>query len=340
MSDRRHRLPKLTKEEAELFSQDLYDILGVSPGASRKDITTAYRSLAKKFHPDKIGAGSEDTFNHIKGAYEILKDPTLKARYDKQFQTRPRQSALQKAEQLFQQARDNLSKQQQDEVTRLAQQHQQEMDRLVKKHATETTRMKTEQEMMREMFRKQEQDRQRAQERQAEQQAEEARRKQQAEREQQAEARRKQAERAQQEARRKEQAEQARRKQAEERQRKAEEERARRAQAAAKRVWEEQEAQRKQAAEAAARAEKETADHIAKLRKQMAWEADNRKVAELLNEYLSAHRLELEEMKRFREKDLEVAQIFWEFAAKHKDGEEANAFPVGWIYVKESKSED
>lgn len=48
-----------------------YEILGVSPGSSREEITRAYRRLAVRFHPDK--RPDDGTFLEIKEAYETIK---------------------------------------------------------------------------------------------------------------------------------------------------------------------------------------------------------------------------------------------------------------------------
>ena len=64
--------------------KDYYDVLGVSRGASDKDIKKAYRKLARQFHPD-VNPGdkaSEDHFKDINEAYEVLGDTEKRARYD------------------------------------------------------------------------------------------------------------------------------------------------------------------------------------------------------------------------------------------------------------------
>src|SRR5688572_16396363 len=61
-----------------------YETLKVSPKASRAEIKSAYRRLARKLHPDKNN-GSEETaraFAAIAEAYEILGDPDERAIYD------------------------------------------------------------------------------------------------------------------------------------------------------------------------------------------------------------------------------------------------------------------
>lgn len=58
-----------------------YEILGLRPGATSVEIKTAFRRLAKLFHPDKNPAG-KDHFERIMKAYEVLSDPVLKSTYD------------------------------------------------------------------------------------------------------------------------------------------------------------------------------------------------------------------------------------------------------------------
>ena len=57
--------------------EDYYDILGVSKNADAKEIKSAYRKVAMKFHPDrnKGDKSAERKFKEISAAYEILKDP-------------------------------------------------------------------------------------------------------------------------------------------------------------------------------------------------------------------------------------------------------------------------
>lgn len=63
------------------MSQDFYQTLGVSKTASESEIKSAYKSLAKKHHPDVPG-GDEAKFKEINAAYETLKDPQKRAAYD------------------------------------------------------------------------------------------------------------------------------------------------------------------------------------------------------------------------------------------------------------------
>lgn len=62
-----------------------YRLLGVPPDAGQRRIKSAYRSLAKRFHPDR-NSGSEtaaELFRQANHAYRVLSDPDLRALYDK-----------------------------------------------------------------------------------------------------------------------------------------------------------------------------------------------------------------------------------------------------------------
>lgn len=67
--------------------RDYYEVLGVSRGASEKEIRDAYRRLARKFHPDLQPAESkknaaEEKFKEINEAYEVLGDSEKRKKYD------------------------------------------------------------------------------------------------------------------------------------------------------------------------------------------------------------------------------------------------------------------
>lgn len=63
--------------------KDYYATLGVEPGAGDAEIKTAYRRLARKYHPDvSKEAGAEDKFKAVNEAYEALRDPEKRAAYD------------------------------------------------------------------------------------------------------------------------------------------------------------------------------------------------------------------------------------------------------------------
>ena len=62
---------------------DYYKVLGVEPTADEKTIKTAYRKLARQYHPDvNKEAGAEDKFKEIAEAYDVLKNPEKRAEFD------------------------------------------------------------------------------------------------------------------------------------------------------------------------------------------------------------------------------------------------------------------
>ena len=68
-----------------MATKDQYEVLGVKRDASEKDIRSAYRRLARKYHPD-VNPGdksAEAKFKEINSAHEILSDPEKRKKYDK-----------------------------------------------------------------------------------------------------------------------------------------------------------------------------------------------------------------------------------------------------------------
>ncbi len=72
-----------------MASKDYYSVLGVDKKASADEIKSAYRRLAKKYHPDVYATASEEEkkkaeakFKEIQYAYDVLSDPQKRAAYD------------------------------------------------------------------------------------------------------------------------------------------------------------------------------------------------------------------------------------------------------------------
>lgn len=63
------------------MAKDYYKILGVEKSASKEEIKQAFRKLAHKYHPDKVG-GNEAKFKEVSEAYSILSDERRRAEYD------------------------------------------------------------------------------------------------------------------------------------------------------------------------------------------------------------------------------------------------------------------
>ena len=64
--------------------RDYYEVLGVSKDASDSDLKKAFRSLARKYHPDKNpdDPESERMFNEVQEAYAVLSNPDQRRQYD------------------------------------------------------------------------------------------------------------------------------------------------------------------------------------------------------------------------------------------------------------------
>ncbi len=93
--------PFLFKYKYATFSEniklrkDYYQILGISKDATDDQIKTAYRELAKKYHPDVLVGKTEayepnvDKFRDIAEAYAVLSNKALRMDYDTSFRNKP-----------------------------------------------------------------------------------------------------------------------------------------------------------------------------------------------------------------------------------------------------------
>ena len=68
------------------MKKDYYEILGIPKTSTLADIKKAYRSLALKYHPDRVPEAekkvAEERFKEISEAYGVLSDPQKKQTYD------------------------------------------------------------------------------------------------------------------------------------------------------------------------------------------------------------------------------------------------------------------
>ncbi len=67
------------------MAKSFYETLGVSRSASDKEIRSAYRKLARRYHPDvnPNDNGAEERFKEVQGAYDVLSDEDTRKKYDK-----------------------------------------------------------------------------------------------------------------------------------------------------------------------------------------------------------------------------------------------------------------
>jgi DnaJ-class molecular chaperone len=67
------------------MAQDFYQILGVPRDASERDITSAYRKLARQYHPDVNGGDrdAETRFKEVNAAHDVLSDEKKRSAYNK-----------------------------------------------------------------------------------------------------------------------------------------------------------------------------------------------------------------------------------------------------------------
>ncbi len=67
---------------APINGKNYYEVLGIVTNATQAEIKSAHRELMMKYHPDVTGTGSVEKSQNINSAYDVLKDPEARRRYD------------------------------------------------------------------------------------------------------------------------------------------------------------------------------------------------------------------------------------------------------------------
>ena len=68
----------------DMAKRDYYEVLGVSRNATSNDLKTAFRGLARKYHPDvNKDPDAEEKFKEFNEAYAVLSDAEKRAAYDR-----------------------------------------------------------------------------------------------------------------------------------------------------------------------------------------------------------------------------------------------------------------
>ncbi|MGE3387428.1 MAG: DnaJ domain-containing protein, partial [Bdellovibrionales bacterium] len=117
VEDAARRIKRIKKILAEAVNRDHFQILGVAPKASEREINRNYMELAKNFHPDRIERDApeelrkltEQYFARITQAYDILKDTEKRATYAREVNEGSAEKVLQN-ESLFEQGLSHLRK--------------------------------------------------------------------------------------------------------------------------------------------------------------------------------------------------------------------------------------
>ena len=82
------------------MAKSFYELLGVSRSASEKEIRSAYRKLARRYHPDvnPNNKAAEERFKELQGAYDVLSDEKTRKQYEKYGERWPQAEQLEEME--------------------------------------------------------------------------------------------------------------------------------------------------------------------------------------------------------------------------------------------------
>ena len=88
----------MTKDRPDLSSDNAYAVLGVRHDAHDADITSAYRALARVYHPDIAGDGGNARMSRINAAWDRVRTPRKRDAYDRELGIFPVHRAPQRRE--------------------------------------------------------------------------------------------------------------------------------------------------------------------------------------------------------------------------------------------------
>ena len=70
-------------QSSSAMPPNFYEILGVRPDVDENGLKLAFRTFARRYHPDKAGPQGEQLFMYVRDAFEALKDPVVRFAYDR-----------------------------------------------------------------------------------------------------------------------------------------------------------------------------------------------------------------------------------------------------------------
>jgi molecular chaperone DnaJ len=72
-----------------MAARNYYVVLGVASNETDQGVRAAFRDLAKRYHPDRVGPSGAGPFREVAEAYEVLGDPARRRQYDESLERRP-----------------------------------------------------------------------------------------------------------------------------------------------------------------------------------------------------------------------------------------------------------
>ncbi len=88
----------MTEDRRDLAGENAYSVLGVHQDADDADIASAYRALARVYHPDVVGDGGNARMSRINAAWDRVSTPRKRDAYDREIGIFPGRRAPRKTE--------------------------------------------------------------------------------------------------------------------------------------------------------------------------------------------------------------------------------------------------